>query len=55
MRLHQDKEVFKEIVSLTADHFGLRDYQVEKDYYVSLLLKELSKNNKIHFLNIRAC
>lgn len=47
MRLHQNKEVFKEIVSLAADHFGLRDYQVEKDYYVSLLLKELSKNNEI--------
>lgn len=47
MRLHQDKEVFKELVSLAADHFGLRDYQVEKDYYVSLLLKELSKNSEI--------
>lgn len=43
MLLHKDEKVFKEIIVATAASFGLKDYQVEKDYYVSLFLKELSK------------
>ena len=43
MLLHKDKEAFKEIIVATAASFGLKDYQVEKDYYVSLFLKKLSK------------
>lgn len=43
MRLHEDCEVFEQIVKTVADHFGLGAFQVEKDYYVSLFLKELSK------------
>ena len=45
MLLHQNKGDFKTLVSLVADHYGLRDYQVEKDYYVSVLLKELSEKS----------
>jgi hypothetical protein len=36
MLLHQNEEEFKTLVSLAADYYGIRDYQVEKDYYVSL-------------------
>lgn len=43
MLLHQNKDDFKNLVSLVSDHYGLRDYQVEKDYYVSVLLKKLSE------------
>lgn len=50
MLLHNDKAKFKELVSLTADYFGLRDYQVEKDYFVSVLLRELSRRNQIQIV-----
>lgn len=43
MLLHQNKDDFKTLVSLVSDHYGLRDYQVEKDYYVSVLLKKLTE------------
>lgn len=43
MLLHQNKDDFKNLVSLVSDCYGLRDYQVEKDYYVSVLLKKLSE------------
>lgn len=43
MLLHQHKEEFEQIVQATADDLGLGNFQVEKDYYVSLFLKELQK------------
>ncbi len=44
MKLHNDKNAFREIVLATAQNTpGLQTYQVEKDYFVSLFLKELSK------------
>ncbi|HPG43379.1 MAG TPA: nucleotidyl transferase AbiEii/AbiGii toxin family protein [Acholeplasmataceae bacterium] len=43
MLLHKDKDVFQELVIATASDFGLENFQVEKDYYVSLFLKELTK------------
>lgn len=47
MRLHQNKDDFKTLVSLVADYYGLQDYQVEKDYFVSVLLKELSEGSDV--------
>lgn len=41
MKLHTDEDQFGELITQTAVHFGLQDFQVEKDYYVSLLLKTL--------------
>jgi hypothetical protein len=43
MLLHQNKEEFEQIVQTVADDLGLGNFQVEKDYYVSLFLKELQK------------
>lgn len=43
MLLHHNKEDFEQIVQTTADDLGLGSFQVEKDYYVSLFLKELQK------------
>jgi predicted nucleotidyltransferase component of viral defense system len=43
MLLHHNKEDFEQIVQATADDLGLGSFQVEKDYYVSLFLKELQK------------
>jgi len=47
MFLHTDKKVFNELVTATANDIGLANFQVEKDYYVSLFLKELSKHNEV--------
>jgi predicted nucleotidyltransferase component of viral defense system len=43
MRLHKDKDIFKELVIATANDLGLQNFQVEKDYLVSLFLHELAK------------
>lgn len=43
MLLHHNKKDFEQIVQATADDLGLGSFQVEKDYYVSLFLKELQK------------
>lgn len=42
MQLHNHKEEFETIVKAVAEEYGLRNFQVEKDYYVSLFLKELN-------------
>ncbi|MFZ7120253.1 MAG: hypothetical protein ACOWWH_04815 [Eubacteriaceae bacterium] len=41
MYLHEDKDAFKEIIAATSDDTGIHEEQVEKDYYVSYLLKYL--------------
>ena len=43
MLLHHNKAAFEELIILTANHFSLREHQVEKDYYVSLFLKILNQ------------
>jgi len=44
MHLHTNEKDFRELIIATASHTtGLQNHQVEKDYYVSLFLKELSK------------
>jgi hypothetical protein len=45
MLLHKDKAIFQEFITATANDLGLQNFQVEKDYYVSLFLKELAKIN----------
>lgn len=42
MNLHSDKEAFKEIVALAAEQFGYEQSHVEKDYWVSKILKDIS-------------
>lgn len=41
MRLHEENELFNELVRSAAAAYGLQNFQIEKDYYVSLLLKRL--------------
>lgn len=41
--LHHDKELFEQIVLNTANYKGVEVGIIEKDYYVTLFLKELSK------------
>lgn len=47
MLLHKDKSAFKDLVEITAMDVGLQPFQIEKDYYVSLILKELSKIDEL--------
>lgn len=42
MLLHDDKELFREVVISTAEELGLVVSIVEKDYYVTMILKRLS-------------
>lgn len=42
MNLHLHSEAFRELVELTADHFGYEQSHVEKDYWVCKILKELA-------------
>lgn len=43
MYLHNDKQLFEEVVSATANEIRLPIAIIEKDYYVTMILKELSK------------
>lgn len=40
--LHNDKELFREAINLAYQHTGLMIQAIEKDYYVTMLLKLLS-------------
>lgn len=43
MYLHRDRETFKDIIEQAADNSGRTPAVVEKDYYVTLILKLLSE------------
>ncbi len=42
MKLHNNKESFERLVRLVSDHYRIDPALVEKDYFVTLLLKELT-------------
>ena len=42
MDLHSDKEIFKELIALAADHFGYEQSNIEKDYWVCKIFKEIA-------------
>ena len=39
--LHHDKELFEQIILRTAEDTGINVAIIEKDYYVTLFLKEI--------------
>ena len=41
--LHNDKELFEQVVLKTSEHMGIEASIIEKDYFVTLFLKEISK------------
>jgi len=41
MKLHLDKSLFQEAIQATAQHIGIPEVYVEKDYWVSLVLLEI--------------
>ena len=42
--LHQNTELFKSAVKETSDSLNIRDFFIEKDYWISLALKRLSNS-----------
>lgn len=46
MKLHEDKYSFLNIIGLIHEVSGIREDIIEKDYYVTLLLKELSEKQR---------
>lgn len=42
MKLHNSKESFERLIELVSDHYRIDPTLVEKDYFVTLLLKELT-------------
>lgn len=43
MYLHENKELFKEILERTADSFAFPEDIIEKDYYVFLILRQIKQ------------
>ena len=43
MKLHENKELFYDFVSTTSRYFNINPSLIEKDYYVTFLLKKLSE------------
>ena len=43
MYLHEDKEEFKELIELVSEETGKTVVVIEKDYYVTMILRLLSK------------
>ena len=51
MDLHSDKEIFKELIALAADHFGYEQSHIEKDYWVCKIFKEIALSEAIQIHN----
>ena len=45
MKLHENEEDFKNAILATSSALKIRDIFVEKDYWVTYILKELSKSS----------
>ena len=43
MYLHEDKQVFKETIEQVANYTGKAAIVIEKDYYVTMILRFLSE------------
>lgn len=46
--LHNDREQFKDAIYLAYDQTGIMVQAIEKDYYVTMLLKLLSEKIRYH-------
>lgn len=44
MKLHEEKEKFKELIALVAAFYGLPEPAIERDYYIVELLQNLEKS-----------
>lgn len=44
MKLHTDKQLFSEAIRITAYEMGIAEEFVEKDYWICLILQNLSRH-----------
>src|ERR1700741_4170729 len=44
MILHKSQNIFREAIEASAQHFGMRPIFIEKDYWVTYVLKNLSNS-----------
>ena len=44
MKLHNNKESFNNLISIISDYYKIDAALIEKDYYVTLVLKELTNS-----------
>ena len=44
MNLQENKNAFSDAIRAASEYLGIRDIFVEKDYWVTLILKRLSKS-----------
>jgi len=42
MNLHENKDAFRVAIRAASDHFDIREVFVEKDYWVTFILRRLS-------------
>jgi predicted nucleotidyltransferase component of viral defense system len=47
MTLHTNKELFEAAIKETADSLNIKDYFIEKNYWISLVLKRLSESKYV--------
>ena len=47
MNLHKDPKLFKELIIASSQALNLREVLIEKDYWVTYVLKNLSENVKL--------
>lgn len=50
MYLHEDREFFKEVIDAASDYLEVSKETVEKDYYVTMILKKLSEIKELSFV-----
>ncbi|MBI9068814.1 MAG: nucleotidyl transferase AbiEii/AbiGii toxin family protein [Salinivirgaceae bacterium] len=48
MILHKDKNLFIKAIKETSDNFAIQDYFIEKDYWITLILKRLSESKYVY-------
>ena len=48
MILHDNKNLFVKAIKETSDNLGIRNYFIEKDYWISLVLKQLSESKYVN-------
>ena len=44
MKLHKETDTFKAAIKETSDYFNIRDYLIEKDYWITFVLSQLAKS-----------
>lgn len=47
MYLHENRTLFKEVIDASSDKLGVSREIIEKDYYVTILLKKLAETNEL--------